>query len=224
MKRSLEKIKEHGFSPNNILDIGALFGNWSKEASEVFPSAKLTMVDPIKHKEHEQFYDNQFFGHQNWEIRYCILDKEEREVDWFEGPTWSGDSMFRERTSLYANCDVSKKNTTTLDLEFSDFFQSGPELIKIDTQGAEVPILMGGQTTIKSTEVIILELPFFGQYNHDSFSFSECIAYMDSIEFVPFDICDKHLINDIFIQIDIMFVRKNHNLHNKFQSIIDNWV
>ena len=200
MKKSLEKIKEYGFYPSNILDIGALFGNWSKEASDVFPSAKLTMVDPIKHTEHEQFYDNKFFGHQNWEMRYCILDKEEREVDWFEGPTWSGDSMFRERTSLYTNCDVSKKNTTTLDLEFADFFKSGPELVKIDTQGAEVPILMGGHNTIKSTEVIILELPFFGQYNHDSFSFSECIAYMDVIGFIPFDICDKHLINDITIQ------------------------
>ena len=37
--------------------------------------------------------------------------------------------------------------------------------IKIDSQGSEIPILRGAKTILDKTDFILLEIPFFGQYN-----------------------------------------------------------
>lgn len=223
MRDCLLKLKTRGFNPTHILDIGALFGHWSRLASEIFPDSEITMVEPIKHQEHTEFSNPEFFSHNNWSIRHCILNEKVAEVEWYEGPTWSGDSMYCERTRGYKNCESTKKATTTLDIEFENYFTSGPELIKIDTQGAELPILKGGQTIVSKTEVIILEVPFFGVYNEGSASFAEYISYMDSIGYVPFDIAEQHLLDNISIQLDIAFVKKDYRICSDFQNVIDNW-
>src|ERR1035441_11077035 len=41
----LENIRENGFSPFAILDIGANVGEWSRTASSVFASSRILMFD-----------------------------------------------------------------------------------------------------------------------------------------------------------------------------------
>lgn len=96
--------------------------------------------------------------------------------------------------------------------------------MKLDVQGAEIPVLKGGKNLIDKAEVVILELPFAGQWNKECPDFKTHIDYMDNIGFIVFDIVDLHRLggNSVVFQIDILFIKKTSKLINKFQNIINN--
>ena len=91
-------------------------------------------------------------------------------------------------------------------------------LVKIDCQGAEIPILQGASDFYDNIDFIILEIPFFGQYNENVPSFAEHIAFMDKIGFVVFEFLESHIVNNFTIQVDILFIRKKHPFHKKLQD------
>jgi len=90
-------------------------------------------------------------------------------------------------------------------------------LIKIDCQGAEIPILKGSGSILERTDFIILEIPLFGQYNECVPNFLEHISFMNKIGFNPYDIIDNHYINGFNMQIDMLFINKYH----KFNTLVN---
>lgn len=211
---ALQKLKSFGFEPKNILDIGANKGKWSLEIKKkVFPRAEYTLIEAIDYEELEKLrikYDN--INYKN-----ILLDEIEHLVTWYEKRN-TGDSLFKENTGYFDDCKEIKRSTTTLDLVFNknEVF----ELIKIDCQGAEIPILKGGNRLVQKSSVIILEVPFMGEYNIGAPNFYEHINYMENIGYRVFDIVDLHRVDNILIQIDIIFIRKGHDFENKVDIII----
>ncbi|MEJ7681217.1 MAG: hypothetical protein WKG06_25900 [Segetibacter sp.] len=51
MHWSLENLKRKNFNPSVILDIGAYKGNWATDVLEVFPDAKILMIEAQENKE-----------------------------------------------------------------------------------------------------------------------------------------------------------------------------
>ena len=211
---ALQKLKSFGFEPKNILDIGANKGKWSLEIKKkVFPKAEYTLIEAIDYEELEKLrikYDN--INYKN-----ILLDEIEHLVTWYEKRN-TGDSLFKENTGYFDDCKEIKRSTNTLDLVFNknEVF----ELIKIDCQGAEIPILKGGNRLVQKSSVIILEVPFMGEYNIGAPNFYEHINYMENIGYRVFDIVDLHRVDNILIQIDIIFIRKGHDFENKVDIII----
>lgn len=115
----------------------------------------------------------------NYQYFVEVLNDKLEDVEWFEEKN-TGDSMFKERTHHFLNTKPVIKQTNTLDNLFRD---KTFEFIKIDCQGVEIPILKGGLNLVKNTDVILLELPFCGQYNYGVPNFSEHITFMNSIGF-----------------------------------------
>jgi FkbM family methyltransferase len=210
LTNSLTKLKSLGFEPKNILDIGAHHGNWTLQVKNIYPNAIYTLIEAIDYDELKRFEN----------VHNLVLDENERVVNWHEMRN-TGDSIYKENTAYFKNCNILKKTTTTLDITFpkkNNIF----ELIKIDAQGAELPILKGGEKLLEHTEVIILELPFVGRYNDGIPSFVEHIKYMDDIGYVPYDIVEFHKINEILIQVDFIFIKSNHSILSKIQNMINN--
>ena len=56
-------------------------------------------------------------------------------------------------------------------------------------------------------DLIYLETPII-EYNLNSPNLNECVNYLKSINFVPFDICDVHYFDKMLIQIDILYIKK----------------
>ena len=211
---ALQKLKSFGFEPKNILDIGANKGKWTLEIKKkVFPKAEYTLIEAIDYEELEKLgikYDN--INYKN-----ILLDEIEHLVTWYEKRN-TGDSLFKENTGYFDDCKEIKRSTTTLDLVFNknEVF----ELIKIDCQGAEIPILKGGNRLIQKSSVIILEVPFMGEYNIGAPNFYEHINYMENIGYRVFDIVELHRVDNILIQIDIIFIKQGHDFENKVDIII----
>lgn len=206
LSASYTRLKQIGFNPQTVLDIGAFRGEWTRFTQTVFPRASYTMIEANSH-------------HQLESVGVTLI----REVvSSCVGPVqwWSiggtGDSILRERTRHYDTVTPVTRMATTLDTLFP---HQSFDFIKIDCQGAELEIMKGGPSLLSRATVVLLECPFAGQYNEGCPSFLEYIQYMDSIGFVPFDIPEIHLIHNMMGQIDILFVRKGEYV-NRVQHII----
>jgi FkbM family methyltransferase len=218
MFQRIAVLKEKNYYPDLILDIGAYKGHWTEAMMEIYPVDQYMLFEAINYTDLNRFKDNKNVKHFN-----VILNEQKSEVDWYEKQN-TGDSMFKELTYHFADCIPSKKqgidlNTFALhnQLHIESF---NNVFIKIDCQGAEIPILKGGSNLLEKTDFILLELPLFGKYNQDVLSFSEHIKYMDSIGFVPFDIIESHYINNFNMQIDMLFINKKHSFNNMVNQLL----
>lgn len=212
---SLARLFNMGFKPKNILDIGAHHGYWSLSSRQVFPDANYMLIEPIEYNELANFC-NQL---NNFNYKNVLLFDKETEIDWYEMKN-TGDSIFKENTQHFKDCVPEKKQTKTLDTLFVDSIY---DMVKLDVQGAELPVLRGGEKLISKAEIVILEMPFAGEWNKGVPNFLEHITYMENIGFKVFDIIDLHRIQNksVVFQIDIVFVNKTSPLINKFQNIIN---
>ena len=209
INETFERLTSLGFSPKWILDVGAYKGNWTRNAKRFFPQANFFMIEAIDYKEL-----------QTVGAPYLIelLKDKIEEVDWYEARN-TGDSIYKEKTKFFKDVKSIKKITNTLD-NIEGFKFIAFDLIKIDCQGAELDILTGGKSVASRSEVIILEVPFAGEYNLGAPIFTEYINYMDGIGFCVFDISEHHYIDDILVQVDFVFFNKKSTLLKEVDNII----
>ena len=211
---SLKKLQSFGLDPKTILDIGANKGKWSLEVKKkLFPNAEYTLIEAIDYKELRKISTK----NDNVSILNLLLDELEHKVTWYEKKN-TGDSIYKENTAYFEDCEEYERKTTTLDQSFSSSHVF--DLIKIDCQGAELPILRGGKKLVQYASVIILEVPFMGEYNIGVPNFLEHIKYMDGIGYRVFDIIELHRVSEILIQIDIVFIKKGHHFEKCVNKII----
>lgn len=204
-------LKNKGYSPDAILDIGAHKGWWTNSMRQIYSDCNYYLFEATNYPELEQFKDN-----KNISVFNAILNEKIEQVDWYQ-INGTGDSIFKEKSKHYENCEPIKKMSVSLNhvvLQENILCEEKHILIKIDCQGAEMPILKGSTDILDRTDFIILEMPFFGKYNLNTSNFLEHISFMNSIGFIPFDIIETHYINGFNMQVDVLFINKNHNFNN----------
>ena len=207
-------LKQKGYSPDVILDIGVHHGNWTNSMLQIFNQSKYYLFEAIDYPELNQFKNNDCI-----KVFNILLNDKIEQVNWYQMKNM-GDSMFKEQTHHFNNCEIIQRETIDLNtflLQNNLLPEFNNILIKIDCQGAEIPILKGSTSILEKTNFIILEIPFFGQYNEGVPNFLEHITFMNNIGFVVYDIIDTHYFNNFNMQVDILFINKNH----KFNRIVN---
>lgn len=205
-------LKQKGYVPDTILDIGAFHGNWTTSMKQIYHDSKYHLFEAIDYSELTKFSND-----ANVTVHNVILNDKVAEVDWYQMKN-TGDSMFKERTYHFANCEQMKRRSidlNTLVSQHNILQESKNILIKIDCQGAEIPILKGSTSILEKTDFIILELPLFGQYNEGVPTFLEHIEFMNSIGFIPYDMLENHYIRGFNLQVDMLFINKHHDFNNR---------
>ena len=215
MFKHLAKLKDMEYYPDAILDIGAHIGNWTKSMLSIYPNSKYYLFEGINYKQLNKFQNN-----PNIYVINELLNDKIEEVDWYEEKN-SGDSFFKEKTKWFLNTKPIKRKTIDLNsiINRDNILKNEKNIfIKIDCQGAEIPILKGSENILSRTDFILIEMPLFGQYNEGVPNFLEHIKFMDSIGFIAFDIVEKHYINGFNMQIDMLFISKNHKMNETVQT------
>jgi FkbM family methyltransferase len=208
----LENLKNCGFSPSAIIDIGANAGEWSRTASSIFNSAQILMFDGDPENEPNLHNTAREIGARS---RYFLrlLGPERRDMVTFYklemGTT--GSSVFPELTSFRKNAITLSMDT--LDSLTAESFLQPPLLLKLDVQGFELEVLKGGSRTLTLSEVVIMEASLL-PYNDGAPLFAEVVAFMDKQGFVVFDFCGQNRRESDFalFQSDVAFVRRESNL------------
>ncbi len=199
---NLLSLIKKGLKIDVIYDIGAFRGDWSNFLNTTALKDKKFFLFEAN-KENEQHL-------KKLKFKYFIdvLSDREKDVEFYSQIS-TGDSYFPEQTSFYKdNCKPILKKTNTLDnlVKSNDILL--PNLIKIDTQGSELEILMGAKKSASNCSLIYLECPVI-EYNLKSPNFNDYIEYLNSIGFIPYDICETHKIDNVLIQIDVLFIKKS---------------
>ena len=211
-------LKQKGYYPDTILDIGAHQGFWTIGMKKIYNNSKYYLFEANDYSELNMFInDNNVKVYNN-----IVLNDKIEEIDWYciKG---TGDSMFKEKTKHYINCNSIKRETIDLNthiLKNNLFQESKNILIKIDCQGAEISILKGASSILEKTDFILLEIPLFGQYNDGIPNFLEHIQYMNSIGFITYDIVENHYINNFNMQLDVVFINKNHEFNKTVNQLL----
>ena len=201
------KLKRLGFTPRSAIDVGAYEGDWTRALKRLFTDATVLMIEaqPGKADALQGVVD----GSANVTYRACLVgDRNEDDVAFhvMDTPYGStGSSMYPEQTSFPRN--AVPLTMRTLDDIVAEAAMAAPDLLKIDVQGAELDVLAGAESTLKSVQFIHMELSTL-QYNEGAPLIADVLPVLGAAGFVLFDILEEHRIGDgILSQLDALFIR-----------------
>jgi FkbM family methyltransferase len=208
--RELSRLKNKGIKIDVVYDIGARYGRWSKGASKIFPHAKFYLFEASdKCKSTLMTQSFPFFIE--------TLSSKIKNVTFYEKNT-PGDSYLKDKSIIYKNSAGITKKTSTITSLIDQKKLPAPDFMKIDTQGSEIDILKGSGKYLKKVKLLYLECPVIN-INHGAPDINEYLTFTKKAGFIPLDFCEKHIHNNVLLQVDILFINKiealNMGLINK---------
>lgn len=154
-KNEVSAIKQviEGVSDPIVFDIGANRGDWTKEFLKQIPNARVFCFEPDASSKFE--IPKNIGNQQNVEIHNIALSDVSGKTSLYSTKTlWGGASIIPDESRQeYSTLEVS---VSTLD-EFVLSHLVYPDVIKVDVEGAEMMILLGGKETLKVTSVVEFE-------------------------------------------------------------------
>jgi FkbM family methyltransferase len=204
MSSAIQRIAEHDIPVRSIIDIGASDGSWSVNVMRTFPRASFLAVEPLR--ERQGALETLKQKHANFDYLLCVAgDKDAGEAtlvvsEDLDGSTVDGSQGGKTRIVP----------SRTIDSIVAEKDLPGPFLLKFDTHGYEVPILLGAKDTLAKTNVIIMEVYNFKITDH-ALRFHETCSHMEGLGFRCYDIADPMLrhYDKAFWQMDILFARSD---------------
>lgn len=182
---SLQLLKENGFRPKNIFDVGAYNGDFAKMVASIWSESEIVCFEGLPDK--VKLLNQTIASNKIKIIEGLVGDRNEKDVKFFK--VESATSVLEENTSN--DFDVGFQKMHTLDNCLKEFSLKAPEFLKIDTQGYEYNILKGYENNIKHTEVVLAELNFIDIHKNVKLAY-DVISFLHDHHFVIYDICQLH--------------------------------
>lgn len=197
----IEFIREHDVK--SVLDIGANVGNFSRVIKRYFPETDILMFEA------NPFCDNML---RQTGIPYeiaCLSDTE-KEVKFYiqdNNMIGTGASYYLEKTHYYSMENFIRTKTQTLDnILKTKYDDKSFEFIKLDTQGSEVDIMMGGLDALSKAKYVLIEMSLV-EYNHGAPLTNDVVLFMKKNGFSPVSLVEDHVIDGVLVQEDWIFAR-----------------
>jgi FkbM family methyltransferase len=211
-------IKNLGFDPKHIVDVGANRGTWTRNALQYFPDAYYSLFEP-------QAYLSASFTDllKNPKIKFYakgvgpssgMMDLTTSDRD----DSFSF-SFTAEQAKAFGVRQV-KAPVVTLDDYLPTLGLPQPELVKIDAEGWDLEVLKGAEKTISNSEVVLMEAAVMNKFFKNTVA--DVVQEMAKRNFVVFDITDLNRTqkdNALWL-IEIAFVKSNSLLFDSVSSYV----
>lgn len=193
--------------PKKVLDIGAHIGEFYSSVNYNFPDASCLLIEANPDCE-------VYLKSLNVPYHICLLGNENKKVTFFKNkknPICTGSSMFKELSEHYNEENLEQ---VTLDCHRLDDLNKNKivfDLVKIDTQGAELEIFKGGIETLTKAKFIIMETSVV-PYNNGAPMQKEVIEFMAKYNFENIEVVSEGRANGglgELLQQDILFLNKS---------------
>lgn len=217
---ALGYLKEWGFQPDSVIDVGAYHGEWTKMLKGIFPNAKVLMVEGQNSK-YPILKDvcSSFDGDVVLEI--ALLGAQDGEkVSFVEMET--GSSVLEESSPYKRN--YVEKELITLDSLLANYpaYQK-VGFLKLDVQGYELDVLKGASKLLEQTEFALMEASLI-PINQGCPLISEIIEFMTARNFRLLDFCSQIRRKDGALwQTDLLFVNNTSAFMPKPSLDAQNW-
>jgi len=179
----LKHLKDSGFEPKVIYDIGALVCHFADVAKELWPDAKIVLFDALEKCE-TYFVQS---GYTDYHIG-VLTDSDDKQVSFYKSDVHPGGSSYYQEVGNWLSHihfreeTAEEKTGMTLDTVVSRKSFPPPDLVKLDVQGCEKDIIQGGQKTIESAKVLLVEMQH-AKYNDGAPMVTETLPFIESLGF-----------------------------------------
>jgi FkbM family methyltransferase len=206
-------LKNAGFSPKHILDIGANHGSWSREVYSYFPNASYTLIEPQEYlKEHfaDLLAKPQFaylpigVGPKPGHFNLTITERDD-----------SCNFRLSEEEARDRGLSQIRVQVDTIDNVVSNSSFGIPQLIKIDAEGIDLEVLKGATNVLGKSEVVLIEAAVVNPaFENTTLA---VINAMDGYGYRLFEITDlnRPFSNNVLWLVELMFVLKGGELDSK---------
>ena len=204
--QSMRRIKENGFSPDFIIDVGASTGIWSDTINKLFPEARFILIDPLLSHYPKENWDHYIGPHNNFEVIEAAVSNHCGSTSFQVSPDLYGSSLLEpDDGRSYKSVDVE---IITLDNLKKDKDIQGIGVLKIDVQCAEHLVLEGAKKILQQIEVIVIELSLI-RFEEDAKTFREMLNLLKVLGFRYFDDSGdwRDSANGTLLQKDVLVVR-----------------
>lgn len=222
VESSLRCLKNWGYRPRKIIDIGAYHGEWTRMFREIFPNSAALMIEAQEGKRSILKTCCEFLKKEA-QFEIALLGAEDGlEVEFIEMDGGTGSSVFEER-SPFRSREKIKKRVRTLDVIASEKSFSEADFLKLDVQGYELEVLKGAKNVLANTEVALIECSFIPS-NRGCPLVAEVIQFMVDNGFRPVDFCSQiRRLDGALWQTDMLFIRSTSEFFPSARLDEVNW-
>ncbi|MFZ2642489.1 MAG: FkbM family methyltransferase [Verrucomicrobiia bacterium] len=210
-------LKELGFAPKQIMDVGANRGGWTRRAVEFFPDARYTLVEPQDELKvhiqdllaagHKIQWINVGAGDTAGELAFTISHRDDS----------SSFALSREEADTSGYPQVIRP-VRTLNEIVATSGAPPPEMIKIDAEGFDLKVLAGASDLLGKTDIVFVEVGVCSGKIENSMA--KTVSRMAEAGYQVMDITDlnrspKH---NVLWLCELAFVRKDSHLLDSITS------
>jgi FkbM family methyltransferase len=210
MFQSLVRLRDLGFAPTGILDVGAYEGHFSRGARKIFEAAHILMIDALAEKGPVLADVCRELGNADHLIA-MLGDREMEATSFFVVNTEMRPGLVKTGSSKYkenANFPMVERALPQRTLGSIVADRGLPfQLLKLDVQGAELDVLRGLGDELSKVEVILMEISLV-EYNKGAPLIHVVLNELSVMGFVLYDVVEEHRhLGGRLFQIDGLFVR-----------------
>ena len=202
----LKDLRFKGYSPRTMLDVGAHIGTFTHGFLQTFPDCVPTLVEPNPFCEEGleklPFERHAVAASNDTGPATLFLTKE-----WLQS---TGSSLYRENTAFFRDEVVIEHQVEKVRLD--DLFRGRRfDFVKIDTQGAELDVLMGGETVLRQADYILVEVSLV-DFNAGAPPAEAVFAQLSRMGFRHAAVTEFHRLQGVndggLLQMDFLFERQ----------------
>jgi FkbM family methyltransferase len=203
---ALRRMKQKGFSPDFVLDVGASSGVWSDVAHRVFPHSRFILVEPL-YQQYRRMSDWYFRKHPEFECVPVAVSEHPGEAQLQLTEDLYGSSLFSASAREMENS--VKVPVQTLDQVARDKQIAGRGMLKLDVQFVEHLVLRGAQKILPQVDALLVELSLF-RYNAEALTFPEMYELIRGLGFRYYEDVGgwRSPADGTTLQKDVLFVRE----------------
>lgn len=210
-----ENIKQMGFIPKHIVDVGANHGTWTRETLRYFPDANYTLIEPQKwlqpslqdilDSNSKVSFNAVGAGSQSGSFMFTIVNRDDSCSFRYTEEEAKAAGYKQVEIPIVTLNEMVAKNTN---LPF-------PDLVKIDAEGLDIDVLEGASDLMGKTEIFLVEAALFCKEFDNNLL--KIVDYMDKKGYFLFEITDlnRPFQPQVLWLVELAFVRKG--------GIIDNY-
>lgn len=201
-----EELRLKGYRPRTMLDIGAHIGTFTQGFLESFPDCRPTLIEPNP-------FCHEALERLPHERHAVAASSEGGKATLFLTKEWlqsTGSSLYRENTAFFRDEVVIEHEVEKVRLD--DLFRGRRfDFVKIDTQGAELDVLMGGEALLRQADYILVEVSLV-EFNVGAPPAEAVFAQLSRMGFRQAAVTEFHRLQGVndggLLQMDFLFERE----------------